>query len=124
MIYVAINRALYLTARRATLMERSSLQQDQTASASNAASDAVERFDDEVEKLLRSLDEDDELEDRIEIENSNDLPVDGVLTSVPVSASPFTRASISVPSHTEETCPEPTDLLLPKQKDVSTELIL
>ncbi|XP_059616319.1 unextended protein isoform X2 [Phlebotomus argentipes] len=48
-VYIAIRRTLYLAAKRATLMERSQKFGDQS-------SDAI---DDEVQKLLHSLDEDD-----------------------------------------------------------------
>lgn len=48
-IYLEIKRALYLAAKRATLMERKQKLGEPT-------SDAI---DDEVEKLLHSLDEDD-----------------------------------------------------------------
>lgn len=50
MCYIAIKRTLYLAAKRATLMERSQ-KYDQPGHN--------ESFDDEVEKLLHSLDEDD-----------------------------------------------------------------
>ncbi|XP_033215511.1 metal transporter CNNM4 isoform X2 [Belonocnema kinseyi] len=49
LIYVKIKRSLYLAAKRATLLERS--QKD--------ISPSTDQFDDEVEKLLHSLDEDD-----------------------------------------------------------------
>jgi metal transporter CNNM len=48
-IYLRIKRSLYLAAKRATLMERS--QRDQSQSN--------EQFDEEVDKLLHSLEEDD-----------------------------------------------------------------
>lgn len=47
-VYITIKRTLYLAAKRATLMERSQRVGDQS-------NDAI---DDEVEKLLHSLDED------------------------------------------------------------------
>ncbi|GAB0089166.1 metal transporter CNNM4 [Sergentomyia squamirostris] len=48
-VYVAIRRTLYMAAKRATLMERSQKLGDQSSDA----------LDDEVQKLLHSLDEDD-----------------------------------------------------------------
>lgn len=48
-IYIAIKRNLYLAAKRATLLER----------AQRIGEPTSETFDDEVEKLLHSLDEDD-----------------------------------------------------------------
>ncbi|XP_058450101.1 unextended protein [Malaya genurostris] len=48
-VYIQIKRNLYLAAKRATLMERSQ----------RVGEHSLEPFDDEVEKLLHSLDEDD-----------------------------------------------------------------
>ncbi|CAH1980381.1 unnamed protein product [Acanthoscelides obtectus] len=50
-VYLKIKRSLYLAAKRATLMERSRKGEQQTE----------QQFDEEVDKLLHSLDEDDAL---------------------------------------------------------------
>ncbi|XP_049821348.1 unextended protein isoform X2 [Aethina tumida] len=50
-LYVKVKRSMYLAAKRATLMERSKRDNDNAQSGEN--------FDEEVDKLLHSLDEDD-----------------------------------------------------------------
>ncbi|XP_076241253.1 metal transporter uex [Calliopsis andreniformis] len=95
--YVKIKRSLYLAAKRATLLERS--QKDSLP--------GQDQFDDEVEKLLHSLDEDDrsvpespvlpldkEKEHKKEKESSQS-PVHSVTaptSPAPVSASPVTHS--------------------------------
>ncbi|RLU26364.1 hypothetical protein DMN91_000158 [Ooceraea biroi] len=102
--YVKIKRSLYLAAKRATLLERS--QKDPLPSQ--------EQFDDEVEKLLHSLEEDDR-----SVPESPVLPADKVVQNekgrdsishsspvrsvtaptspLPVSASPVTNAKFASP---------------------------
>ncbi|KYM96089.1 PREDICTED: metal transporter CNNM4 [Cyphomyrmex costatus] len=101
--YVKVKRSLYLAAKRATLLERS--QKDPLPSQ--------EQFDDEVEKLLHSLEEDDRSvpespilpADRM---MNNEKGKDGVIHSpirsvtaptspLPVSASPITNSKFISP---------------------------
>ncbi|KAK9301214.1 hypothetical protein QLX08_006306 [Tetragonisca angustula] len=99
--YVKIKRSLYLAAKRATLLERS--QKDSLP--------GQEQFDDEVEKLLHSLDEDDRsmpespilpIDKEKENKNEKEKEKDNVQSPVhsataptspaPVSASPVTHS--------------------------------
>ncbi|XP_043524362.1 unextended protein [Frieseomelitta varia] len=99
--YVKIKRSLYLAAKRATLLERS--QKDSLP--------GQEQFDDEVEKLLHSLDEDDRsmpespvlpIDKEKESKNEKEKEKDNVQSPVhsataptspaPVSASPVTHS--------------------------------
>lgn len=104
--YVKVKRSLYLAAKRATLLERS--QKDPLPSQ--------EQFDDEVEKLLHSLDEDDRsvpespvLPKDKESEGNNEKEVKGQspirsatapTSPLPVSASPVTNSKF-VSSHSD-----------------------
>lgn len=101
--YVKIKRSLYLAAKRATLLERS--QKD--------ISPSTDQFDDEVEKLLHSLDEDDRSapespilpKDRgfDDIKEQQQTPIHKVTTLpalLPVSASPITNSKFISP-HSE-----------------------
>ncbi|CAD1468894.1 unnamed protein product [Heterotrigona itama] len=107
--YVKIKRSLYLAAKRATLLERS--QKDSLP--------GQEQFDDEVEKLLHSLDEDDRsmpespvlpIDKEKENKNEKEKEKDNVQSPVhsataptspaPVSASPVTHSKfISYSDH-------------------------
>ncbi|XP_043468398.1 unextended protein isoform X1 [Leptopilina heterotoma] len=103
--YVKIKRSLYLAAKRATLLERS--QKD--------ISPSTDQFDDEVEKLLHSLDEDDRSapespilpKDKgfgdVEEQTQTHTPIHKVTTLpalLPVSASPITNSKFISP-HSE-----------------------
>ncbi|KAK2575789.1 hypothetical protein KPH14_007174 [Odynerus spinipes] len=104
--YVKIKRSLYLAAKRATLLERS--QKDPLPSQ--------DQFDDEVEKLLHSLDEDDrsvpespvlskdkESETNNEKEVKHQSPIRSATaptSPLPVSASPITNSKF-VSSHSD-----------------------
>ncbi|KAG5328015.1 CNNM2 protein, partial [Acromyrmex charruanus] len=100
--YVKVKRSLYLAAKRATLLERR--QKDPLPSQ--------EQFDDEVEKLLHSLEEDDRSvpespilpADRINAEKGKDSIIHSPIRSVtaptsplPVSASPITNSKFISP---------------------------
>ncbi|XP_011707043.1 PREDICTED: uncharacterized protein LOC105462213, partial [Wasmannia auropunctata] len=101
--YVKVKRSLYLAAKRATLLERS--QKDPLPSQ--------EQFDDEVEKLLHSLEEDDRSvpespilpADRLtDSERGKDAVTHSPIRSVtaptsplPVSASPITNSKFISP---------------------------
>ncbi|OXU28342.1 hypothetical protein TSAR_003724 [Trichomalopsis sarcophagae] len=99
--YVKIKRSLYLAAKRATLLERS--QKD------SSTTNSQDQFDDEVEKLLHSLDEDERSVPESPIlpkdKDINDIRNDSApqpspmrhsslpaVTVVPVSASPNTNS--------------------------------
>ncbi|KYN17809.1 Metal transporter CNNM2 [Trachymyrmex cornetzi] len=100
--YVKVKRSLYLAAKRATLLERR--QKDPLPSH--------EQFDDEVEKLLHSLEEDDRSvpespilpADRTNNEKGKDSIIHSPIRSVtaptsplPVSASPITNSKFISP---------------------------
>ncbi|XP_043275571.1 unextended protein isoform X2 [Venturia canescens] len=92
--YVKVKRSLYLAAKRATLLDKSQKDSSQ------------DQFDDEVEKLLHSLDEDDRSvlesptlsrkdykdKDASETQNSPRKSVTAPTSPVPVSASPVTNS--------------------------------
>ncbi|KAK0161510.1 hypothetical protein PV327_009972 [Microctonus hyperodae] len=99
--YVKVKRSLYLAAKRATLLERS--QKDPSPSH--------DQFDDEVEKLLHSLDEDDHSTPPSPIlsANSDDIKLSDITqrspkhsttaptSPLPVSASPITNSKFIPP---------------------------
>ncbi|KAK0157458.1 hypothetical protein PV328_011201 [Microctonus aethiopoides] len=99
--YVKVKRSLYLAAKRATLLERS--QKDPSPSH--------DQFDDEVEKLLHSLDEDDHSTPPSPIlsANSDDIKLSEITqrspihnttaptSPLPVSASPITNSKFIPP---------------------------
>ncbi|XP_015609989.1 metal transporter CNNM4 isoform X2 [Cephus cinctus] len=95
--YLKVKRSLYLAAKRATLLERS--QKDPKPSH--------DQFDDEVEKLLHSLDEDEQrsVPDSPMLPRDKDKDSQNTLqrnataptSPVPVSASPMTNAKFVSP---------------------------
>ncbi|XP_012235978.1 unextended protein isoform X2 [Linepithema humile] len=102
--YVKVKRSLYLAAKRATLLERSH---------KDPLPNAQEQFDDEVEKLLHSLEEDDRsvpespvfsADKTTEHEKAKDAVTHSPVRSVtaptsplPVSASPITNSKFISP---------------------------
>ncbi|XP_050462670.1 unextended protein isoform X2 [Cataglyphis hispanica] len=107
--YVKIKRSLYLAAKRATILERR--QKDPLPSQ--------EQFDDEVEKLLHSLEEDDRsvpespvlpMDKPVENEKEKDASIHSPIRSVtaptspiPTSASPITNSKFASPRNDGKT---------------------
>ncbi|XP_063632006.1 unextended protein-like [Cydia splendana] len=80
LFYLTVKRALYLAAKRATLMEKGALSKGATN----------DQLDNELDKLLQSVDED------ISISGEHKTPSRQVSPNpLPVSASPHTRASFA-----------------------------
>ncbi|XP_043601675.1 unextended protein isoform X2 [Bombus pyrosoma] len=115
--YVKIKRSLYLAAKRATLLERS--QKDSLPGQE-------QQFDDEVEKLLHSLDEDDR-----SMPESPILPVDKEKESKKEKEKEKEKDKDNVqsPIHsaTAPTSPAPTAIISPGQAqpklDLNTEIL-
>ncbi|KAL6423177.1 hypothetical protein ACFW04_010093 [Cataglyphis niger] len=107
--YVKIKRSLYLAAKRATILERR--QKDPLPSQ--------EQFDDEVEKLLHSLEEDDRsvaespvlpMDKPVENEKEKDASIHSPIRSVtaptspiPTSANPITNSKFASPRNDGKT---------------------
>ncbi|XP_037875807.1 unextended protein isoform X2 [Bombyx mori] len=84
LFYLTVKRALYLAAKRATLMEKGALSKGTTN----------EQFDTEVDKLLQSVDED------ISVSGEHRTPSRQVSPNPPpVSASPHVRATFASPDN-------------------------
>ncbi|XP_071865810.1 metal transporter uex isoform X2 [Bombus fervidus] len=113
--YVKIKRSLYLAAKRATLLERS--QKDSLPGQE-------QQFDDEVEKLLHSLDEDDR-----SMPESPILPVDKEKESKKEKEKEKEKDNVQSPIHsaTAPTSPAPTTIISPGQAqpklDLNTEIL-
>ncbi|XP_011258942.2 metal transporter CNNM4 [Camponotus floridanus] len=107
--YVKVKRSLYLAAKRATLLEKR--QKDPLPTQ--------EQFDDEVEKLLHSLEEDDRsvpespvlpMDKLVENEKAKDILIHSPVRSataptspIPVSASPITNSKFTSPRNDGKT---------------------
>ncbi|XP_048268620.1 unextended protein isoform X2 [Bombus terrestris] len=111
--YVKIKRSLYLAAKRATLLERS--QKDSLPGQE-------QQFDDEVEKLLHSLDEDDR-----SMPESPILPVDKEKESKKEKEKEKDNVQSPIHSATAPTSPAPTTIISPGQTqpklDLNTEIL-
>ncbi|XP_050595079.1 unextended protein isoform X2 [Bombus affinis] len=111
--YVKIKRSLYLAAKRATLLERS--QKDSLPGQE-------QQFDDEVEKLLHSLDEDDR-----SMPESPILPVDKEKESKKEKEKEKDNVQSPIHSATAPTSPAPTTIISPGQAqpklDLNTEIL-
>ncbi|XP_034193575.1 metal transporter uex isoform X2 [Osmia lignaria lignaria] len=106
--YVKIKRSLYLAAKRATLLERS--QKDPIPGSQ-------EQFDDEIEKLLHSLDEDDR-----SVPESPVLPIDKDKESKKDKEKEKDGVQSPIHSATAPTSPAPTMITSPSQGQTNLEL--